>query len=258
MTHWGGACNGHSRGVSTLETAAAYNNTQRQVANISNELVMAHTPLVKRIAHHLIGRLPTSVMADDMIQAGMLGLLDAAQRYNTEQGASFETYATLRIRGAMIDELRRNDWAPKSVHRKARNLSAAVQVVENRTGRDARDEEIIAEMGISSAEYHKILRDSCNSRIFNFDDLGSDSDPLNMIAGDSTSPLDELEDERFRQKLTDAIASLPDRERMVLSMYYEKELNLREIGKTLGVSESRISQILSRAYARLRTKLSDA
>lgn len=219
---------------------------------------MAHTPLVKRIAHHLIGRLPTSVMADDMIQAGMLGLLDAAQRYDTGQGASFETYATLRIRGAMIDELRRNDWAPKSVHRKARTLSAAVQVVENRTGRDARDEEIMAEMGISSAEYHKILRDSCNSKIFNFDDLGTENDPLSMIAGGGANPLDELEDERFRRRLTDAIASLPERERMVLSMYYDKELNLREIGQIMGVSESRISQILSRSYARLRARLSDA
>ncbi len=193
-----------------------------------------------------------------MIQAGMLGLLDAAQRYDTRQGASFETYATLRIRGAMIDELRRNDWAPKSVHRKARNLSAAVQVIENRTGRDARDEEIMAEMGISSAEYHKILRDSCNSKIFNFDDLGTENDPLSMIAGNSANPLDELEDERFRGRLTDAIASLPERERMVLSMYYDKELNLREIGQILGVSESRISQILSRSYARLRARLSDA
>ncbi len=241
-----------------MGTAAAYSNTEGQVANISNELVQTHTPLVKRIAHHLIGRLPTSVMADDMIQAGMLGLLDAARRYDTGQGASFETYATLRIRGAMIDELRRNDWAPKSVHRKARNLSAAVQVVENRTGRDARDEEIMAEMGISSEEYHKILRDSCNSKIFNFDDLGTDTDPLSMIAGGSANPLDELEDERFRRRLTEAIASLPERERMVLSMYYDKELNLREIGQILGVSESRISQILSRSYARLRARLNDS
>ncbi len=241
-----------------MEAAAAYSNTQTQVANISNELVMAHTPLVKRIAHHLIGRLPTSVMADDMIQAGMLGLLDAAQRFNTRQGASFETYATLRIRGAMIDELRRNDWAPKSVHRKARNLSAAMQVVENRTGRDARDEEVMTEMGVSSTEYHKILKDSCNSKIFNLDDLGIESDPLSMIAGDGVNPLDDLENERFRQRLTDAVALLPERERMVLSMYYDKELNLREIGNIIGVSESRISQILSRSYARLRIKLNDA
>jgi len=116
----------------------------------------------------------------------------------------------------------------------------------------------MAEMGISSAEYHKILRDSCNSKVFSLDDLGTDHDPLNMIAGNSANPLDELEDERFRRKLTDAVASLPERERMVLSMYYDKELNLREIGHTLGVSESRISQILSRSYARLRARLSDA
>jgi len=239
-----------------LGTAAAYSNTQ--VANISNELVITHTPLVKRIAHHLIGRLPTNVMADDMIQAGMLGLLDAARRYDTAQGASFETYATLRIRGAMIDELRRNDWTPKSVHRKARTLSAAVQAVENRTGRDARDEEIMAEMGVSSEEYHKILQDACNSKIFNFDDLGTDQDPLSIIAGDGANPLDELEEDRFRRRLAEAIASLPERERMVLSMYYDKDLNLREIGQILGVSESRISQILSRSYARLRARLNDS
>jgi len=243
-------------------TAVAYDNTQ--VANvgvdlgITEELVKTHTPLVKRIAHHLLGRLPNTVSADDMIQAGMLGLLDAARRYDASQGASFETYATLRIRGAMIDELRRNDWAPKSVHRKARSLSAAVQAIENRTGRDARDEEIIAEMGISPSEYHKILRDSCNSKIFNFDDLGTEQDPLNSIAGNDANPLDEVENDRFRDRLVEAIASLPERERMVLSMYYDKELNLREIGQILGVSESRISQILSRSYARLRARLSDA
>lgn len=245
-----------------MGTAVAYDNTRVTDVSVdigvSEELVKLHTPLVKRIAHHLLGRLPGNVSADDMIQAGMLGLLDAARRYDASQGASFETYATLRIRGAMIDELRRNDWAPKSVHRKARSLSAAVQAVENRTGRDARDEEVIAEMGVSPSEYYKILRDSCNSRIFNLDDLGNEQDPLNTIAGNGANPLDEVENDRFRHRLVEAIASLPERERMVLSMYYEKELNLREIGGVLGVSESRVSQILSRSYARLRARLSDA
>ncbi len=247
--------------------AAAYIETGTQAvaapradqAEDTNQLISKHASLVKRIARHLVGRLPSSVMADDMIQAGMLGLLDAARRYDKGQGASFETYATLRIRGAMIDELRRNDWAPKSVHRKARELSAAIQAVENRTGRDARDEEIIAEMGISSDEYHKILQQNSSSRIFNLDDIGSsDQSLLNMVACATSGPLDNLERERFRKRLTEAVASLPERERMVLSMYYDKELNLREIGKILGVSESRISQILSRAYARLRVRMRDS
>ena len=250
-----------------MGTAAAYIETGAQAArgleagygSDTEQLINKHAALVKRIARHLVGRLPSSVMADDMIQAGMLGLLDAARRYDERQGASFETYATLRIRGAMIDELRRNDWAPKSVHRKARELSAAIQAVENRTGRDARDEEIMAEMGISVEEYHKLLQQSSNSRIFNLDDMGGpERGLLGMVACAAAGPLDNLERDRFRERLAEAVASLPERERMVLSMYYDKELNLREIGKILGVSESRISQILSRAYARLRVRMRDS
>ena len=137
-------------------------------------LVEKHSELVKRIAYHLMSRLPASVVADDLIQAGLLGLLDAAEHYDAAQGAAFETYATIRIRGAMLDELRRNDWAPKSIHKKARDVMAAIQKIENRTGRDARNSEVASEMGLSLAEYHQILQETNSCRILNFGDLGVD------------------------------------------------------------------------------------
>lgn len=220
--------------------------------------IAKYAPLVKRIAYHLMARLPASVIVDDLIQAGMVGLLEASKNYNAELGASFETYAGIRIRGSMLDELRRNDWAPKSVHRKTRELAQVVRSIESRTGRDARDDEIAEEMGISLDDYYKILQDSSSSRMFGFEELGVDEEALesNSISG-HPSPYDAMKDERFRVKLTEAISGLPEREKMVVTLYYDSELNLREIGSVLGVSESRISQLLSQAMIRLRARMKE-
>lgn len=219
-------------------------------------LVNQHAPLVKRIAHHLMGRLPPSISVDDLIQAGMIGLLDAAGQYDQSQGASFETYASIRIRGAMIDELRRNDWAPKSVHRKARDLSAAMQQVEAATGRDAQDIEVAKAMGISLEEYHRILQDTASSRMASYDELtAEESGGYDRFSNDMPAPDSELEEVEFRDHLVEAIGRLPEREQLIMSLYYEQELNLKEIGAVLKVSESRISQLLSQAHARLRTRL---
>lgn len=224
----------------------------------SAAVIVQYAPLVKRIAYHLMARLPASVIVDDLIQAGMVGLLEASRNYKAELGASFETYAGIRIRGSMLDELRRNDWAPKSVHRKTRELSQVVRAIEGRTGRDARDDEIAKEMGISLDDYYKILQDATNSRMFGFDELGVDEDALELGMVDSgSSPYEAMRDERFKTKLTEAISGLPEREKMVVTLYYESELNLREIGSVLGVSESRISQLLSQAMIRLRARMKD-
>ncbi|MGD9858555.1 MAG: RNA polymerase sigma factor FliA [Marinobacterium sp.] len=223
------------------------------------ELIQEYTPLVRRIAHHLMARLPSHVVLDDLLQAGMMGLLEAAKRYDSSKGASFETYAGIRIRGAIIDEVRRGDWTPRSVHRNARRVSEAIAQVENRTGRDAGDAEVAAEMGIGVAEYHALLQDSLDSRLFSYDQLtdSSEETPSEQFVAADPDPGHELEGEGFRRALVQAIAALPERERLVLSLYYDEELNLKEIGQILGVSESRVSQIHSQAALRLKGRLRD-
>lgn len=223
-----------------------------------DELVTKYAPLVKRIAYHLKGRLPAAVVVDDLLQAGMIGLLEASRKYDPNQGASFETYAGIRIRGSMLDELRRNDWAPKSVHRKIRDITQAIRTIEHREGRDARDEEVIEVLGISRDEYFKTLQDVSSHRVLSWDEIGIDEDAFGHNVSDSkTGVHDELEKQHFQAKLSDSIASLPEREKMIVSLYYESELNLREIGSVMNVSESRISQLLSQAHIRLRARMRD-
>lgn len=221
------------------------------------EQVAQHVPLVKRIAYHLMGRLPDTVQIDDLIQSGMLGLLEAIKHYDSNQGASFETYAGIRIRGAMLDELRRADWTPRSVHKKARAVSEAIRELENRHGREAKDSEVAEHLGIGMQEYSQILQDSISCKTFSVEELiqGEDS-VIDEIHGDY-QPEDELIQQNFQQALAEAISALPERERLVVSLYYDEELNLREIGKVLDVSESRVSQICSQAMLRLRARLAD-
>jgi len=231
---------------------------QESKALTEDQMVLKYAPLVKRIAYHLMARLPSSVVVDDLIQAGMVGLLEASRNYRPDLGASFETYSGIRIRGSMLDELRRNDWAPKSVHRKNRELSKVVRDIETRTGRDARDDEVAEEMGITLDEYYKILQDSSNARIYGFEELGVDEDAIELGLTDRKSgPFEEMSSDRFKGNLSDAIAGLPEREKMVVTLYYDSELNLREIGSVLGVSESRISQLLSQAMIRLRARMKE-
>jgi RNA polymerase sigma factor FliA len=234
------------------------NTAKTQDFSGSNELVILHEPLVKRIAYHLMSRLPASVQADDLIQAGMIGLIEASRKFDPDQGASFETYAGIRIRGAMLDEIRRTDWTPRSVHRKAREVAEAVRKIENQKGRDARDVEVAEAMGLSLEEYHKILQDSTGCRIFSFEDpgmLGEDGVPEPGRHADQ--PLDTLQKSDFKQGLAEEIKGLPERERLVMALYYDEELNLREIGEILGVSESRVCQIHGQALIRLRARMGE-
>ncbi len=223
-----------------------------------DETLTRHAGLVKRIAYHLISRLPQSVQVDDLIQAGMIGLLEAARHYDASQGASFETYAGIRIRGAMLDEMRKNDWAPRSVHRRAREVAQAIHELENRHGRDARDSEVAEALGIPLEEYHHILQDASTCRLFSLDDVGADEPGLvEDLPSDIPDPQQGMQAEDFRRSLTQAIDSLPERERLVLALYYDEELNLKEIGAVLGVSESRVSQIHSQAVLRLKARMHD-
>lgn len=226
-------------------------NRQQQEALIKN-----HAPLVKRIAYHLLGKLPASIQLDDLLQAGMLGLLEAVRHYDAGKGASFETYAGIRIRGHMLDEVRRNDWVPRSVYRNARMISAAVREVENRLGRDAKDQEVAAELKISLGEYHAMLNDSAGGHLYHFEDLGVTEDVIkDEKKTNHSEPYANVLQADIVSHLSQVIDTLPKNERLVLSLYYEQDLNLKEIGAVLGVSESRVSQIHSQATHRLKSRL---
>ena len=228
------------------------------LASCRDDLLEQHADLVKRIAYHLANRLPPSVQLDDLVQAGMIGLLDAARNYDEGRNASFKTYASIRIRGAMLDEIRKNDWIPRSVHSKAKMLADAIRSVENREGRDARAQEIADELGVTLEQYHELLQSANGQKVLSLDEAVSedgDGSLLDALTDNGPGPVDNMQEEDVKKLLADAIAGLPERERMVMSLYYDEELNLREIGQVMGVSESRISQIHSQAIIRLQARI---
>ncbi len=222
-----------------------------------DDLVIRHSSLVKRIAYHLMTRMPSSVQADDLYQSGMIGLLWASRNYDPAQGASFETYASIRVRGAMLDDIRKSDWTPRSVHRKARHMAQVMREIENQRGRDARDSEMAESLEISLDEYHRILQDVSGAHMFSLDDPGMIGEATDEIASEQQNePLALLEQEHLQRALTLSIAGLPERERLVMSLHYA-QLNLREIAAALGVTESRVCQIRGQAMVRLRSRMRD-
>jgi RNA polymerase sigma factor for flagellar operon FliA len=223
-----------------------------------NHLLTEHAPLVKRLAHQMKAKLPPSVEVDDLVQAGMIGLLDAIQRYEENHGAQFETYAVLRIRGAMLDELRSNDWMPRSTRQNMRKVEQAMATLQQQLGRPPSESEIAKSLKLSLADYQDMLGDSGGHQLVYYEDFhdedGNDS-WLDRYAVDDDDPLRALLETDFRQAVIDAIDNLPPREKILMGLYYEEELNLKEIGAVMGVSESRVSQLHSQAVGRLRTYL---
>jgi len=228
------------------------------VADHLTQMVERHAPLVKRIAYHLLARLPASVLVDDLIQSGMIGLIEAAKNFDGSKGASFETFAGIRIRGSMLDEIRRGDWTPRSVHRNSRMIAEAISELESELGRDVKDSEVAEKLDISLDEYHHMLSDASSGRIIGIEDLGISDDVL-VTANDKDDDhlYEQQATDAFQQALIKNISSLPEREAIVLSLYYNDELNLKEIGAVLDVSESRVSQIHSQALVRLRSRMQD-
>ena len=233
-----------------MYTAAGTIDKERHVADFA--------PLVKRIAHHMMAKLPACVQVDDLVQAGMIGLLDAINRYEGSLGAQFETYAAQRIRGAILDELRRADWLPRSLRKKMRRIETAVNALEQRLGCPPSEHELAAELNMSLAEYQETLQDARGGQLIYYEDFQKDGDEhfLDHRCPDpGNNPLEALLSEDLRATLIEAIENLPPREKLVMGMHYEQGLNLREIGEVLGVSESRVCQLHTQAIARLRSRL---
>ena len=225
----------------------------------SNAMLRQYSPLVRRLAHQMIAKLPANVEIDDLIQAGMIGLNDALARFDVAQGVQFETFATQRIRGAMLDELRGNDWMSRGDRRHQRSIETAVHKLEQKLGRAPSEGEIAREMGLSLTEYQELLGKVNGTQLIFLEDMSGDDgddDYLDRhIADEDANPLGRLTDRRMREALVDAINNLPEREQYVMSMYYEHDMNLKEIAAVLGVTESRVCQLHSQSIARLRTRL---
>lgn len=237
-----------------VETMAVCSKMLKQT---QETLVKAHALLVRRLAYQLLSRLPDSVQLDDLIQSGMVGLLEAVRNYDASKGASFETYAGIRIRGHMIDEIRRNGWLPRSVYRNARTISEAVKKVENRLGRKSKDCEVAAEMEMNLTQYYDFLQDSTGSQWCGFDDLGVSDDQLKGEGEGMAEPQAKVMREDLTSHLTQVIDGLPRNERLVVFLYYQRDLNLKEIGEVLNVSESRVSQIHTQATLKIRALIAE-
>jgi RNA polymerase sigma factor for flagellar operon FliA len=222
-------------------------------------LIRQYSPLVRRLAHHMMAKLPPSVQVDDLIQVGLIGLSEALTRYEATQGVQFETFATQRIRGAMIDELRENDWMSRGSRKSQKEIEGALHRLEHRLGRSPSESEIAAELGMSLADYQTLLGKVQGTQLVYLEDMsgseGDDSFLDRHMVDDEGDPMQLLRNQRLRQSLVEAIKGLPEREQYIMSMYYEQDMNLKEIAAVLGVTESRVCQLHSQSIARLRAKM---
>lgn len=220
---------------------------QNMASTTMDEVVKQYSPVVKKIALHLYSRLPKSVVLEDLIQAGMIGLIEAHQRYDDTNTASFETFASTRIRGAMIDELRRNHWAPRSTHQNIRKVTEAIRAVETRLQRTATPQEIADELNIPVNEYFEILDDMSANEVLCLDEVTEDR----YLSQSDSNPEQAVSQENLVNYLIENLKKLPEREQLILSLYYNEEFNFKEIGKILDITEARVSQLHSQAIARL-------
>jgi len=223
-------------------------------------LIRQYSPLVRRLAHHMMAKLPPSIQVDDLIQVGLIGLSEALTRFEASQGVQFETFATQRIRGAMIDELRENDWMSRGSRKSQKEIEVALTRLEHKLGRSASESEIAAELGMELAEYQALLYKVKGTQLVYLEDMTGSSEgedgflDRHMVDGDS-DPMQLLRNQRIRDSLVTAIKSLPEREQYIMSMYYEQDMNLKEIAAVLGITESRVCQLHSQSIARLRAKM---
>ena len=222
--------------------------------------IRQHVPLVRRIAHHMIAKLPPNVELDDLIQVGMMGLSEALSRYEAAQGVQFETFASQRIRGAMLDELREGDWMSRSSRKSQKDIEHAVQRIEQKLGRSPLESEIAQELGMSLDDYQSLLGKVRGTQLVYLEDMGRGDDDDDSfldrhVADSEADPMAVLRDQRLKASLVAAIKTLPEREQYIMGMYYEHDMNLKEIAAVLGVTESRVCQLHSQAIARLRTKM---
>jgi RNA polymerase sigma factor FliA len=243
-----------------LKNDAFVYNARGAVQRDQNDYARKYAPLVRRIAHQMVAKLPANVELDDMIQAGMMGLMDAVGRFEEAHGTQFEVYAASRIRGAMLDELRAGDWLPRSARKSQREIENAIHRLEQKLKRAPHEAEIARELDLPLDDYQEMLNDARGAQLVYIDDLGGggegDENYLERhIADAGVEPSEALRDKRFRIALVAAIEELPERERLLMSMYYEQDMNLREIGAVMGVTESRVCQLHSQAVARLRARM---
>ncbi|HNW00490.1 MAG TPA: RNA polymerase sigma factor FliA [Burkholderiaceae bacterium] len=227
-----------------------------------NAMIKQYQPLVRRLAHHMMAKLPPSIQVDDLIQVGLIGLSEALARFEATQGVQFETFATQRIRGAMLDELRENDWMSRGSRKSQKTIEQALRRLEHQLGRSPSESEIASELGMTLADYQSLLGKVRGTQLVYLEDMSHGNEDednyLDRHVSDSEAdPLSVLRDQRLRQALVDAIKHLPEREQYIMSMYYEQDMNLKEIATVLGVTESRVCQLHSQSIARLRAKMRD-
>jgi RNA polymerase sigma factor for flagellar operon FliA len=225
-----------------------------------NALIKQYQPLVRRLAHHMMAKLPASVEVDDLIQVGLIGLSDALSRFEASQGVQFETFATQRIRGAMLDELRESDWMSRGSRKSQKEIEAAVRKLEHQLGRSPAESEIAKELAMSLADYQTLLGKVRGTQLVYLEDMtrGSEDDDSFLdhhVADTDADPMNLLRDQRLRKSLVSAIKGLPEREQYIMSMYYEQDMNLKEIAAVLEITESRVCQLHSQSIARLRAKM---
>ncbi len=225
-----------------------------------NAMIRQYQPLVRKLAHHMMAKLPPSVEVDDLIQVGLIGLADALSRYEVTQGVQFETFATQRIKGAMLDELRGNDWMSRGSRKSQKDIEVAMRKLEHRLGRAPVESEIAQELGMNLADYQSLLGKVRGTQLVYLEDMsGKDDDDDTFldrhVADNDADPLHILRDQRLKTSLVAAIKALPEREQYVMSMYYEQEMNLKEIAAVLDITESRVCQLHSQSIARLRAKM---
>lgn len=250
-------------GAAVMQEVAVMEETPKAECDIGGDYVGRFLPLVKRLAGQLMARLPASVEADDIVQAGLIGLMDAVSRFEEGQGVRFEAYAAQRIRGAMLDELRAGDWLPRSLRRSQREIERTISSLEQSLQRIPLAREVASALDVSVPQYHEMLNETSSYQMVYFEDFsGADDLPQDgflerYCANEEGNPMQLLQDRGFRRALIDAIDSLPDRERRLMNMYYDDQLNFREIAATLGVTESRVCQLRTQAITRLRGKMKD-